>query len=443
MMLKRWSVTNFKPIRGRLDLELAPITLLAGLNSCGKSSFLQSILLVQQTLANQNRERILVFNGSMVSLGTFDEVVNDQTDTGSMGIGFELWKNNRSFSGFPENVRFDISFGKDQDPFQAEVLEATLSLDWPGVEMPVFSYRSSKFPKNPGFLLINSKIDNATLVSKNHFLPVFGIFGAPLKLKEDFLVPEFLRDAFVPLLRYLGPLRADPSTIHTSPTGEPDDVGKQGEHAAAVYEARKLLPVRWLPPGESESRENTLEEAMAAWLVYLGMAKGVASQEAARGFTWMVKTHGDKARPLFSVGVGVSQVLPILVAGLLAPEGAVLIIEQPELHLHPRAQARLGDFFVSLARLGKQCLIETHSDTLVNQLRLHMVKGGDTVRELVKIYFVEQDEQGDAKFEPVKVSEGGNIVNWPEGFLDESVKQEEAIAHAAIVRRSTRSRQGA
>ncbi len=157
----------------------------------------------------------------------------------------------------------------------------------------------------------------------------------------------------------------------------------------------------------------------------------------------MVKTHGDKARPLFSVGVGVSQVLPILVAGLLAPEGAVLIIEQPELHLHPRAQARLGDFFVSLAHLGKQCLIETHSDTLVNQLRLHMVKGGEAVRELVSIYFVEQDEQGDARFEPVKVSEGGNIVNWPEGFLDESVKQEEAIAQEALRRRASRSRSSA
>jgi predicted ATPase len=301
-----------------------------------------------------------------------------------------------------------------------------------------------------GYLIIQSR-DSRELaldVDINHFLP--GHFSSDPSDKNEFSTyikkfdtTQILIDEFSRLIRYLGPLRADPSTIHTSPTGEPDDVGKQGEHAAAVYEARKLLTVRWVPPGESESRENTLEEAMAAWLVYLGMAKGVASQEAARGFTWMVKTHGDKARPLFSVGVGVSQVLPILVAGLLAPEGAVLIIEQPELHLHPRAQARLGDFFVSLAHLGKQCLIETHSDTLVNQLRLHMVKGGEAVRELVSIYFVEQDEQGDARFEPVKVSEGGNIVNWPEGFLDESVKQEEAIAQEALRRRASRSRSSA
>lgn len=439
-MLKRWSVTNFKPIRGRLDLDLAPVTLLAGLNSCGKSSFLQSILLIQQTLMNQNRERVLVFNGPLVFLETFDDVINARADVASIGVGFILAKHNHASGKLFSNTKLDVSFGKSNSMFDTEVLEGTLSLDWNVTDPFSFFYRSSK-EEDSKFTVTNSKNSTPILTTKNHFLPTFGI-TSPDPNKNIF-IPTFFQDEFRLNVRYIGPLRADPSTIHTSPTGEPDDVGKQGEHAAAVYEARKLLPVRWVPPGESESRENTLEEAMAAWLVYLGMAKGVASQEAARGFTWMVKTHGDKARPLFSVGVGVSQVLPILVAGLLAPEGAVLIIEQPELHLHPRAQARLGDFFVSLAHLGKQCLIETHSDTLVNQLRLHMVKGGEAVRELVSIYFVEQDEQGDARFEPVKVSEGGNIVNWPEGFLDESVKQEEAIAQEALRRRASRSRSSA
>lgn len=438
-MLKRWSVTNFKPIRGRLDLDLAPVTLLAGLNSCGKSSFLQSILLVQQTLANQNRKTTLAFNGLSISLGKYEEIVNDRAEDEPLGIGFDLLIENESRENYPHAIRIDAAFERS-DSFQANVAGARIDLI---SKKGGSKFQYSQSMNSDQFVVKEMSVpDVLVLIEKDHFLPSLHItFG---KEKDKSLrVPQLLVDTFASLVRYIGPLRADPATIHSSPTGEPDDVGKQGEHAAAVYKARQALPIQWLPPGESEIQENTLEEAVAVWLRFLGMARGVTSQQAARGFTWMVKTQRDKSRPLFSVGVGVSQVLPILVAGLLAPGGAVLIIEQPELHLHPRAQARMGDFFISLARLGKQCLIETHSDTLVNQLRLHMVKGGEATRELVKIYFAEQDDLGDTRFEAIKVSEGGNIVNWPEGFLDEGVKQEEAIAQEALRKRSPRSRSGA
>jgi predicted ATPase len=116
-----------------------------------------------------------------------------------------------------------------------------------------------------------------------------------------------------------------------------------------------------------------------------------------------------------------------------------MLIEQPELHLHARAQARLGDFFLGLTRVGKQCIIETHSDCLVNQLRLHMVKDGPSARENIAIYFVEQDERGDARFVPVEISATGNIVNWPDGFFDESLHQEDRITREAVLARANRA----
>ena len=132
--------------------------------------------------------------------------------------------------------------------------------------------------------------------------------------------------------------------------------------------------------------------------------------------------------------------LPILVAGLMAPQGATFLIEQPELHLHERAQARLGDFFFGLARIGKQCIIETHSVCLVNQLRYHIVKDGPSARDMTTIYFVEQDERGDALFEEVEISPHGSIRNWPDGFFDQTSLQEDLITRESVRARAESSR---
>ena len=97
-----------------------------------------------------------------------------------------------------------------------------------------------------------------------------------------------------------------------------------------------------------------------------------------------------------------------------------MLIEQPELFLHQRAQARLGDFFVGLAMCHKQCLIETQSENLVTQLRYHIVCDGGHDPDKYMIYFAEQDEEDGTQFTPIEISPRGNILNWPEGFFDET-----------------------
>ena len=128
--------------------------------------------------------------------------------------------------------------------------------------------------------------------------------------------------------------------------------------------------------------------------------------------------------------------------GLLAPSDTLLIIEQPELHLHPRVQARLGDFFVGLSKCKKQCLIETHSENLVNQLRYHIVQAGGQDKSDCMIYFVDQDEKGAARFEPVEISAKGNILNWPEGFFDETMHQEDRITAESMKGRANVAKNG-
>ena len=129
----------------------------------------------------------------------------------------------------------------------------------------------------------------------------------------------------------------------------------------------------------------------------------------------------SQAHDLTHVGVGVSQVLPIMVMCLLADPDTTMVFEQPELHLHPKVQTLLGDFFLSMAILGKQCILETHSEYLINRLRFRAA--ADVKNELAKamrMYFVEKI--GDtSNFRPVVVNEFGAIPDWPDGFFDQSL----------------------
>jgi len=244
----------------------------------------------------------------------------------------------------------------------------------------------------------------------------------------------------------LGPLRADPGTTERSfaPTSQLDDVGFKGEYAAVVYHHNRLVQINWCSPYTGQVQQGTLQEALNVWVDYLDIANQVMTEAAGSlGIAWKVITKkGQEPRTLSEVGVGISQILPILVMGLLSPKDTLLIIEQPELHLHPSVQARLGDFFMGLAKCGKQCLIETHSENLVSQLRYHIVQAGGMDKSDCMIYFVDQDERGAAKFEPVQISPQGNILNWPDGFFDETMLQEDRITRASLRKRAKKASNG-
>ena len=244
---------------------------------------------------------------------------------------------------------------------------------------------------------------------------------------------------FTSKIRYLGPLRADPQTAQKfAPSSELDDVGAKGEYAAAVYDANQNAPIRWYNPLTEKTESAVLKVALDTWVSYLGVADKVMIQMAGQsGVSWqVVHIEGHKALPLTAVGVGVSQLLPILVMGLLAPSNTLLLVEQPELHLHPTVQARLGDFFIGLTKCDKQCLIETHSENLVSQLRYHIVQNGGQENSNSLIYFVDQDKQGATRFNPIDISPKGNILNWPDGFFDESMLQEDRITAASLKKKT-------
>jgi predicted ATPase len=247
-------------------------------------------------------------------------------------------------------------------------------------------------------------------------------------------------------VKYLGPLRDEPKPLYPlAAHADPTDVGLRGEMTAAVLNLHRERKIRYIPcsafgktPFEPTPVARSLEAAVTDWLKYLGIAETAHSVDKGKlGHELKVSlAEGGPIHDLTHVGVGVSQVLPILVMSLLADPDTTLIFEQPELHLHPKVQTRLGDFFLSIVLTGKQCLIETHSEYLINRLRFRAAAEdmANRVTENLKVYFVEKTG-GSSNFREVKVNEYGAILDWPEGFFDQSQFESESILRAAAAKK--------
>lgn len=247
-------------------------------------------------------------------------------------------------------------------------------------------------------------------------------------------------------VKYLGPLRDEPKALYPlAAHADPTDVGLRGEMTAAVLNLHRERKIRYIPssafgktPFEPTPVARSLEAAVTDWLKYLGVAETAHSVDKGKlGHELKVSlSEGGPNHDLTHVGVGVSQVLPILVMSLLADKDTTLIFEQPELHLHPKVQTRLADFFLSIVLMGKQCLIETHSEYLINRLRYRAAAEdkANRVTDNLKMYFVEKKD-GASNFREVKVNEYGAILDWPEGFFDQSQFESESILRAAAAKK--------
>ena len=242
---------------------------------------------------------------------------------------------------------------------------------------------------------------------------------------------------------YIGPLRDDPRVISPLADGAIGNlpIGAKGERAASVLLSTHRRWKRYGFPGESKLREASMGDAVNEWARYLGVAREVSAlnmHNLGVGLTVSSGEEGDL--DLTRVGVGVSQAIPILVGVLSAPAQSIVIIEQPELHLHPSAQAKLADFLL-YARRDVTFLIETHSEALVTRIRRRVVEGSRGA-DTISILFFEDDGDGSGVVSRrLAVNRYGNLNEWPKGFMDAVQEDSRLIMRAAAeMRREERGR---
>ena len=245
-------------------------------------------------------------------------------------------------------------------------------------------------------------------------------------------------------IRYLGPLRKAPRLL--MPAFAEDNIGEEGEYTTAVLahqgEARREYPVPNLSEPELDTysvkdqyswKEASLKDAIIQWGKRLKLLDDVAPKDmGAFGIgIEITPTNSSLPLPLPAVGVGVSQLLPVLVCCILAKPGDIILLEQPELHIHPALQQHLADFLICMSHSGRQLIVETHSEYILSRLRRRIVEeSDDEVMNLVKVIFAERDQSG-TKYRPLNFTIYGNLEEWPEGFFDQATEDERKIIEGA------------
>ncbi|HVZ07209.1 DUF3696 domain-containing protein [Rhodopila sp.] len=450
-MLKTLHFTNFKSWPA-VDLTCGRITGIFGTNSSGKTSLLQFLLLLKQTKEATDRAISLELNADLVQLGTIKDAIHQHDEKRSIEIGLSCHLPTELALIDPSESRTSTVARGDVLVMEAEV---GVHQRAPSARRIAYTLGNKRFSLAPRtgeatqFELKASSPDNT--VSDFSFLRTKGrpwqlpgpikSYAFPDQARTYFQNSGFLADleaayeAALDRIFYLGPLREFPKRDYLWARSRPTDVGQRGEKAIdAILAATDAEETRNLKP---KARLRPFQEMIAYWLREMGLIEGFKVEEIADGsnrYQAHIRTRPGASEVLLTdVGFGVSQVLPVVTLLQYVPEGSTVILEQPEIHLHPLAQAGLADVLIQAAMHRKvQIILESHSEHLLLRLQRRIAEEVIPSND-VKLYFCDAPK-GISKLTPLDVDLLGNIRNWPDRFMGDAFK-ETAEAELARLRR--------
>lgn len=443
MLIQKIKLINFKRFSDESFDTDAGITLLVGPNSSGKSSFIKAILGLKQTVSRNNESEVWAAQGDYVDLGVYENYIHLKDKSRQFTIEVEISSINRyHFAGDGRtNISFEYGFDAKTEQAKLNEIIIEISIDSKDYDTPLIGHiflskqktrnnYSLEFVGDKRILRRENDLAFKKIVLKHHerweFHPVDD---------DDYSHPIF--SAFVSCifaltrsldsdLYYLGPLRKSPARSYAR-TSHKWAVGVSGEYTPSVLaNFEKAAAQERVKNGQYKYSYEKFQH----WLRVLFNEKLIAAKSykdvvklAVEGKGTSTYKSSEKFDAIIDVGFGYSQVLPILLQIAVMPEGATLIIEQPELHLHPKAQAQLAEIIVDAVRDGKRFIIETHSEHLIKGFLLQI--SNNAVDANVGIgpnqfntYYVDH-APSDVKRIPVNKF-GEFTEDWPSGFFDES-----------------------
>ena len=359
-MLSSLTLKNFKPFENQ-SFSLKPLTLLSGLNSTGKSSLLQSLLLLRQSSQQNLLDNVgLALNGDLVSIGTAQDALFKRAKEDSMTLEI--------------------------------VMDNTIQGTW------VFDYdRPSDVMKISSLSNIYEKIYNSSLFTdKFHYLKAERIAPRNYFQMSDFQVRQH------------------------------QQVGSQGEFTAhfLFINEGKIIPNSEL--SHESIKSHQLGNQVEAWLGEISPGTGIDIElHSAMDVVNLQYSYEDNNfYRSTNVGFGITYTLPIIVAILSATSDTLILLENPEAHLHPRGQSKMGELIALAASCGIQIILETHSDHVLNGIR-KAVRHNKLKADKVQInYFERYLKKGQPTTEIItpRIYPDGGIDKWPDGFFDQAEK---------------------
>ena len=474
-MLRHLRIQNFKAWKDTGNIELAPITVFLGTNSSGKSSIAQFLMMLKQTVEYADPSMTL-FTGD-------DKSAVDVGIPSQMLYGHDMSQSLRFFYDWDINMPFRFSFDskwgnslekelpKDEQSFfvgttagftsSIEVINKfTQTL---GVEnfiydvvhngYPAFSVemkRANMLGKQAYEVLTNNITPLPSTPSDMPVLPV-KFYAFSEGAFAHYNIPavrtlQVLHYGLFSSIYYIGPLRAKPHRFYSWIGNMLADVGSDGSNAIfALIAANAAFKQFELKNVEKNQYNNfSISSIVAEMLKNMELIeefKLTPLNGELRHYEVAVRTKGSSVwAHLPDVGFGISQVLPILVELFSVPIGSIILMEQPELHLHPSAQAALADVMIDAIRAREngqdrniQLLIETHSEHFLRRLQRRIAEGVID-EKTVRGYFADTSETP-FQLRPLEIDTYGNILNWPENFFGDIGNDIYLQADAALERK--------
>jgi len=453
MVSEVWRVAwrNFRGYAKKTSIDFPSLTLLIGRNNVGKTSAYAPLLLLRQTLEAKNPETALLFKGSSVDFGSYRDIVTDHDESKTISFNLELGPPGAGLQrreDGPEIGSVDLTFGpsdthgavlkksvvqardgspiitRSRQPSGRYKLDSALINNVPGRPFAeVSQVRKLLEGEQPkGFLfdgvsglLLPSMLRN----DEDKWSRVRGLYEAATEIYDIYRRVNSTVKRELGRLSYIGPIRSAPLRSYLKSPERPTDVGADGRWAMEVLFR------------EHQSGSSGVFERTNTWLQLLGYGtlEFDAQGDYFRAFIRRPGSH--VVVNLADCGMGLAQLLPILVQGSLLLPDSSLIVQQPEIHLNPAQQDILTDFLIDLARQGTRVVVETHSEHVLSRLRRRMAEN-ETLKDTdVALYFC--DSLNDrSTVTPIPIGALGEIQSsdWPVGFFNQQLQNSLAMASA-------------
>ena len=456
-MLKQLRIQNFKGWKDTAPILMAPISLFFGANSSGKSSIGQFLMMLKQTVESSDRKSVFHpgSKNSAVQLGSYQEMVFHRDPENKISFEYEWtlptttkFKDSNSGQSYEYSaISFDAEAGlvnKDQHTLVVDRFRYELKMDEKkSLSVGMVRKVDSKSEYKVEATDISLKRNKGRVWSPG--VPV-RFYGFPDEVVAYHQNSDFVQELNLQhekLFRsicYLGPLRTKAERLYSWTGMEPESVGYAGENTVAAILAARTRKISMGYKKLTRPFEQIIAMKLKEMSLIEEFKVNPISQQR-QEYEVKVRTNGSKDWvDLPDVGFGISQVLPVLVQCFYAPANSIIIMEQPEIHLHPNAQSALADVMIDVINSrenGKdrniQLIIETHSEHFLRRLQRRIAEN-QISEEKVSAYFANVSRTP-AKLEPLQIDMFGNIQNWPENFFGDEMADITGQAKAAMKKR--------